>query len=113
MALCFGMAACLSPTLPLPPPESPDSVGVSTDPGVWDIRGSCAPGAVVLVKNVDTGIISGVEDKDSDGRYFVSIEAEECDTAEVIQLLDNDSSDGTFFIVETTVNGLPEGNCQP
>ncbi len=105
------LAGCLSPTLPLPPPEQPDSIGLSADVGEWSVRGSCAPGAVVLVRNLETGVISGTEDKDSDGRYLVRVEANKCDSAEVFQLLDNDVSDGTFFIVESLVNGEPGGNC--
>ena len=54
-----GLAACLSPTLPLPPPEEPTSISASAVEGYWDVRGQCTPGAVVLVKNVATGVIAG------------------------------------------------------
>src|SRR5687767_13877147 len=90
----FGIAACLSPTLPLPPPEEPDSITTSEE-GVFEVRGSNTPGSVVLIKNVNTGVISGVEDKDSDGRYFIRVEGETCDGAEVYEIVGTDTSDTT------------------
>jgi hypothetical protein len=104
--------ACLSPTLPLPPPEEPDSVTLSAETGAWEVRGSNTPGAVVLVKNLSTGVIAGVEDKDADGRYFIRVAGEECDGAEVYEIVGTDTSDTTFFILEEVVNGQPAGNCQ-
>ncbi len=107
-----GLAVgCVSPTLPLPPPEEPDALAESAEPGMWDVRGECAPGALVLIKNLDTGVIAGTEDKDGDGRYLIRIEATVCDGAEVTQLLGNDVSGGTFFVVEPLINGMPDGSC--
>lgn len=105
------LAACLSPTLPLPPPEAPDAIGLSDEAGVWEVRGTNTPGSVVLVKNLNTGVIAGAEDKDSDGRYFVRIAGSLCDGAEVYEIIGTDTSGTTFFLLEGLVNGEPSGDC--
>ncbi len=101
-----SMASCVSPTLPLPPPESPLEVSPSAEAGRWDVRGVCHAGAVVLVRNVATGVIVGVEDSNHDGRYFLQLEAEECDLAEVTEIVETTLSEGTFFVVAPTSGGL-------
>lgn len=104
----LAVAGCLTPTLPLPPPEAPEGIGwLDEADGVWQVRGHCTPGALVLVRNVNTGKIVGVEDRDADGRYFVEVLGEICDAAEVSQVIDDDVSGQTFFVLEPTVNGLP------
>ncbi len=103
-------SACLSPTLPLPPPEQPDAIA-EAEQDVWEIRGSNTPGSVVLVKNLSNGLISGVEDKDSDGRYVIRVDGKECDRAEVYEIIGTDTTDTTFFVLENVVNGLPDGAC--
>jgi hypothetical protein len=111
LGLALLAPACLSPTLPLPPPEEPDSVELADD-GVWHVRGSCTSGALVLVQNLATGAIDGIEDKDADGRYFLRVPGELCDPAEVFEVIDNDTSDRTPFLLEPTLNGLPTGECR-
>jgi hypothetical protein len=111
LAVCAGLGACLSPTLPLPPPEEPDAISASDEEGVWEVRGSNTPGAVVLVKNLNTGVIAGSEDKDGDGRYFIRIAGSLCDGAEVSEIIGDDTSDSTFFLLEDVVNGEPAGDC--
>lgn len=110
--LCVALAACLSPTLPLPPPEEPDSVGLSDDADIWEVRGQCTPGALVLIQNLATGLIVGIEDRDADGRYFLRVEGQLCDPAEVSEIIDTTSSDETFFLLEPRINGLPQGDCE-
>jgi len=111
-ALMVGASACLSPTLPLPPPEAPDSVSESSvGDGVWDVRGVCTPGARVLVKNTETGVIAGRDDDDYDGHYLIPIQADLCDFAVVYELVDDNASDGTGFTIQPTVNGLPDDSC--
>jgi len=108
-----GAAGCLSPTLPLPPPDEPESIGLGSE-GQWQVRGACEPGATVLVKNNATGTIVGVEDRTRNGRYFVEVEGDPCDRAEVWQLVDGESSTATGFLLEERVNGLPvDGSCLP
>jgi hypothetical protein len=111
--LATGFVACLSPTLPLPPPEAPTGVTASSDDGFWDVRGQCTPGAVVLVKNLATGVIAGTEDDDADGRYFVRIEGELCDPAEVSEIVEDESSDATYFVLQPVTNSEPDSaSCQ-
>jgi hypothetical protein len=110
VAIALSLGACLSPTLPLPPPEQPDGIA-QTEPGMWDVRGSNTPGSVVLVKNLNTGVIAGIEDKDADGRYLVHVEGDLCDAAEVYEIIGNDTSDSTFFVLEDVVSGEPVGDC--
>jgi hypothetical protein len=64
------------------------------------------------VKNLATGVIAGTDDKDHDGHYFIRIEAELCDAAEVYEVVDNNTTDGTFFVIQPTVNGQPDDSCQ-
>ena len=111
-AMAVGLVACLSPTLPLPPPEAPDSVGLGEEEGVFHVRGSCTPGALVLVQNLRSGLIWGIEDKDADGRYSIRVEGKTCDPAQVRETIGSDTSDATFFILEVFSNGTPDGECQ-
>jgi len=104
------MAACLSPTLPLPPPDEPESIQIAAVDGMWDVRGNCSPGAVVLVENVATGEIFGTEDRDYDGEYFVRVAADTCDVGEIYELLDSNVSATTVFVFEPVTNGVAEGD---
>lgn len=104
--------ACLSPTLPLPPPESPSSIGMSVEEGVWDIRGTCTPGATVLIENLQTGVIAGRRDDDNDGRYFIPIRASLCDSATVSEVVGSNTSEGSFFMIEPVENGLSQNTCR-
>ncbi|MBW2453157.1 MAG: hypothetical protein JRI68_01530 [Deltaproteobacteria bacterium] len=111
-ALVGSGSGCLSPTLPLPPPEPPDAVSESaTGEGTWDVRGVCTPGARVLVKNLDNKVIAGRDDDDYDGHYLIPIQADLCDDAMVFELVDDNLSEGTFFIIQPTVNGLSDDSC--
>ncbi|MGK4004322.1 hypothetical protein WMF31_16930 [Sorangium sp. So ce1036] len=99
-------AACLSPTLPLPPPEPADTIRPSAaTEGVWQISGSCTPGARVSLFNQRTqrGVIE--DDADGNGRYHLEIEAEVCDTLLVWQELivegsGTEVSEAASFVVE-------------
>ncbi|MDI1451214.1 hypothetical protein [Polyangium sp. 6x1] len=106
-AFLVALPGCLSPTLPLPPPEAPDTISPqAATPGMWTISGSCLQGAIVIVFNERTGAGSVVEDRDGDGRYEVTIEAEVCDLAWVAQDLGEDeSARATFVVQERTPSG--------
>jgi hypothetical protein len=109
-ALFVALPACLSPTLPLPPPEAPDTISPqAASPGVWTISGSCLEGAIVIVFNEATGEGAVVEDRDRDGRYEAQIEASLCDLAWVAQDLGEDESARTTFVVQDrTPSGLAD-----
>ncbi|WP_438021280.1 hypothetical protein WMF18_20370 [Sorangium sp. So ce315] len=109
-------AACLSPTLPLPPPEPADTMRPSDAEGKWLISGNCTPGARVSVFNERTqrGVIE--DDVDGNGRYHVEIEAELCDTLLVWQELQEgssvqDSEAQRFVVEERTPLGVVNDTC--
>jgi len=109
-ALLAG-AGCLSPTLPLPPPDEPGTVRPSTETaGVWEISGDCYEGALVTVFNDRTRKGAVVEDSDRNGRYTVEIEAELCDLILISQEVVTEDSgletSGTnSFVIEERVSG--------
>lgn len=109
-------AACLSPTLPLPPPEPADTMRPSAgQEGVWQISGNCTPGARVSVFNERTqrGVIE--DDTDRNGRYHLEIEAELCDVLLVWQELegngDEESAAQSFVVEERTPVGVVNDTC--
>ena len=62
--LCTALAAlavvaCLSPTLPLPPPEQPQIDGPDPETGEVRLRGAVAPKSQVQAINLRTGDIRG------------------------------------------------------
>jgi len=91
-------ASCLSPTLPLPPPdvESIQQVGAT----LWTIAGSCSPGAVVSIFNEtqNQGVL--IEDRDLEGKFVVNLKANACDVGWVVQSLGTETSNHTPFVVE-------------
>jgi len=73
----LAAAACLSPTLPLPPPEDPDTIQPSAEhSGYWRVSGECYTGAMVTLFNDRT-------------RKGVVVEDTELDAAEPIGLGDH------------------------
>ncbi len=101
------LAGCVSPTLPLPPPDAPSNLAEDASTGLWTISGSCTQGSFVTVFNEVTGNGVVVEDRDQDGRYSVQIAAQRCDTAWVQNTLGQDVSAQTGFVIQEMVNGLP------
>jgi hypothetical protein len=100
-------ASCLSPTIPLPPPDHPSSVQLGDRTGIWVISGSCYAAknvsATITVINTNTheGVL--IEDFDSDGRYTVEIEGEQCDPVEIRQQLFDDDTGETQTSAPTTI----------
>jgi hypothetical protein len=91
-------ASCLSPTLPLPPPDV-ESIQATTTKQ-WTISGTCVPGAVVSVFN-DTqnqGVL--VEDTENLGKFVVLLRADECDVGWVSQTVGAETSGQASFVVE-------------
>lgn len=93
-------ASCLSPTLPLPPPEQPDFVSQDST-GLWQIAGNCDRGALVTVFDTATGRGVVVEDVARSGTYHVAIAGKVCDTVWVSQqTLEGGESPVTAFVLE-------------
>ncbi len=65
------VASCLSPTLPLPPPQV-ETVATTSD-GQWQVSGSCLPGALITVFNTKTAHGVVVEDTANAGFYSAVI----------------------------------------
>jgi hypothetical protein len=91
-------ASCLSPTLPLPPPEveSIQQFGASQ----WTISGSCLPGAVVSVFNQSQNQGVLIEDTAQLGKFVATLKADECDVGWVSQVVGTETSGQTAFVVE-------------
>ncbi len=107
------VAGCLSPTLPLPPPEEPGSI--SNVEGEWTIVGTCIEGAEVVGYNEATGRGAVYMDRDGTGVYTLTIEAVECDTLVLKQLLGDEASDETRVVLTETVDGVAQNpsTCSP
>jgi hypothetical protein len=91
-------ASCLSPTLPLPPPDV-ESIQ-ETRPKQWTIAGSCFPGAIVSVFNQtqNQGVL--IEDTENSGRFVVTLTANLCDVGWAAQVSGPQASTETSFVVE-------------
>jgi len=114
----LAAAACLSPTLPLPPPEDPDTIQPSAEhSGYWRVSGECYTGAMVTLFNDRTrkGVV--VEDTDRNGRFSVEIEADVCDLVMISQEVVTEengletSSTSSFVIEERTSAGVVDDIC--
>ena len=105
----LGATSCLSPTLPLPPPD----VDVSTeaaDGQHWILSGTCTPGALVTVLNEETGLGVVFEDRLENGQWTVELEAQQCDRAWIAQQHGNDASGRTEFVIDTFSVDNPSGS---
>jgi hypothetical protein len=104
-------AGCLSPTLPLPPPDRPDDMQpLVGSPDTWVIAGPCLEGALVTVFNENTGVGAVVEDRDRDGHYEIEIVAKRCDLAWVVQAQGEEGSSRTSFVIQELT---PSGPVDP
>lgn len=101
------VASCAGPTLPLPPPEAPDTIREAGVAGQWDVTGSCVPGSIVILLNDRTGEGAVVEDRDDSGRYTATLEGELCDLVRVWQSTDDDESASTSFVLEPREPSTP------
>lgn len=99
-------AACLSPTLPLPPPDAPDTLtNVGADS--WEVRGTCIPGAEVSILNENTGRGVVYLDRSQSGRYVLTLVGQECDLVTISQRKDDDAGGETSAILTPIENGIP------
>jgi hypothetical protein len=88
VALC--VASCLSPTLPLPPPDRPD-VSAPDESGMVRLQGIAAPRAEVIAWNHNSDLIAGQVTGD-DARYDFTIKAKANDFIELWYLQGDDES---------------------
>jgi len=104
VAAAFFGAGCLAPTLPLPPPESPDGMRPLGD-GSWLVSGTCSPGALVTVLVERDGVGAVVEDRDANGRYAVAVDATRCDTVLIWQQDGDETSATQRVVLQEVANG--------
>ena len=105
----LAASSCLSPTLPLPPPEVPSSITAGADPGTWDVSGDCDYGALVTVFNETTGRGVVVEDRARVGVYRVTLEGAKCDAAWVRQEVGGEESTSQTFVLAPYDASAPPG----
>lgn len=115
MLLCLGigafLAGCLSPTLPLPPPEPPEVEQIGH--GVYELRGSLPMPGTVYVRNERTSLIVG---KPVEQLYRLIVEAEPGDlmglwyeASDTSQFYGDRSATISFEIPETSTTPPPDG----
>jgi hypothetical protein len=113
LAIIASTASCLSPTLPLPPPDQPEAIFQDAT-GLWQISGTCIKGAFVTV--FDTVSHRGVviEDVNQTGTYHVALPGQACDLVWVSQsVTDEEASPPTEFVLQGFANGEPTGTPCP
>lgn len=98
------VAACLSPTLPLPPPEEPSSISENAD-GTWQVAGSCLEGAQVILLNEATARGVVVVDQDASGHYSIAVPGEACDVIVLSQSASDEVSGETRFTLRAVEGG--------
>jgi hypothetical protein len=111
VATALAATSCLSPTLPLPPPDV-DSSTEAADGQHWILSGTCRPGALVTVLNEETGLGSVYEDRGENGQWTIELEAQKCDRAWVAQQYGNDGSGRNEIVIEPINGGDPAGTCK-
>ena|ERR1700678_2018182 len=99
-------ASCLSPTLPLPPPDAPQSV-TETSTGAWVVSGECIQGAIVSVLNTKTGVGLIVQDLANTGSFAVDVSGSPCDVISVWQETDEGLSSAVSFQLQAYSEGEP------
>lgn len=84
--------ACLSPTLPLPPPAKP-TISTPDSRGFALVVGKVPANTTIYVENLRNGKVAG-ERTPSTGRYSVEIEAEVADRLQIyyVQSLERSQS---------------------
>jgi hypothetical protein len=81
LAAGLCLASCLSPTLPLPPPDRPDVSAPDAD-GLVRLQGVAAPRVEVIAWNHDNDVIAGQVTRDT-SRYDFTIKGEVGDFIEL------------------------------
>lgn len=97
--------ACLSPTLPMPPPSPPDVEMVGQ--GQYRLSGSIPKSGMVLVLNGRTGIVNG---EVAEPAYSFVVSAEPGDRMGIWYVTGQISSDSTWFRIPGTSTTVDAGN---
>lgn len=90
-------AGCLSPTLPLPPPDRPD-VSAPDEGGLVRLQGTAVPQAEVIAWNHSNGLIAGQVTGDN-ARYDFTIKGDADDVIELWYAQGSDESPSVRVVV--------------
>jgi len=93
-----AVSSCLSPTLPLPPPNQPDVQGPDAAGNVT-LSGQVIRGANVYANNLNSGASAGQKSDSQTGQYRFKIAAAVGDQMEFFYIYDSVSSDRTYFTI--------------
>jgi hypothetical protein len=91
----FATSSCLSPTIPMPPPDI-NSIAPSAG-GLWVVTGTCDPGAFVTVYNTTQAQGVVIQDVSGAGTFLVKLPAERCDLGRIWQTQLEDTSSAQDF----------------
>ena len=91
------LVSCLSPTLPLPPPDRPD-LSAPDASGLVRLQGVAAPQAEVIAWNHSTDLIAGQVTGD-DSRYDFTMKAQANDLIELWYVQGSDESQSIRIVV--------------
>jgi len=103
--LSWMLAACLSPTLPLPPPAMPERMELSADLTSVKLAGAANPGALVMIfNNYGTVQAGAIVVADSRGAYAdisvpIDLSQGDCNPFQIWQRIGNEDSAATEFAV--------------
>src|SRR5215471_3370771 len=96
--------ACISPTLPLPPPSVPDAREVAS--GQYRLRGSIPVVGTVLIQNIRTALVYG---KGPVIDYDLIVGAEKGDTLLIWYETGSDLSSAVVFQIDRLTPIVPDG----
>lgn len=104
--LAVAPTACLSPTLPLPPPEV-ESISQASTAGEWEVAGDCTAGAIVTVLDEVTGEGVSLQTKPETGLFVVDVAGAQCDAIQVWEESDGELSSANTYVLQATMDGNP------
>jgi hypothetical protein len=110
VAALMVVSSCMSPTLPLPPPNQPDVEGPDATGNVT-LSGSVIPGANVYANNLDTRKSAGSKSDSQTGAYRFQIAATIGAQLEFFYIYDSVTSDRIRFTVAdpmAVTNTIPD-----
>lgn len=97
VAAGLGLASCLSPTLPLPPPDRPD-VSAAGEGGLVRLQGLAAPQSEVIAWNHDNDVIAGQVTRET-AKYDFTIKGDAGDFIELWYIKGDEESQSVRFTV--------------
>jgi len=98
VAALGAAVGCLSPTLPLPPPDRPGVEGPDSS-GSVTLSGHVIPGANVYADNLATGASAGQKADPQTGQYRFKIPAQVGDSMSLFYQYDSVNSNRLYFTI--------------